>query len=124
MRRSSPGRAGVVGIVLAVGLVLLILKWALLTAAILVVPFGTWWIYDRVSTSRREQAAHQRATDAAARRAEVESRAVVDIGGGCGWCGSRLAHVDGGGRPVLPLDEHRDEIEDLLRDDEAARARR
>jgi hypothetical protein len=27
-------------------LALLVIKWALITAAILAVPFGVWWIYD------------------------------------------------------------------------------
>lgn len=35
------------GILLIVGLVLLILKWMLITVAILAVPFGIWWVWDR-----------------------------------------------------------------------------
>lgn len=31
---------------LLVGLVVLVLKWALITAAILAVPFGFWWLWD------------------------------------------------------------------------------
>jgi hypothetical protein len=48
--------ARLIGILLVVGLVALVIKWALITAAILVVPFGIWWIHDqrsRATTSAR-----------------------------------------------------------------------
>ncbi len=35
-------------VVLAVGIV--VIKWLLITALILVVPFGVWWLYDRTRT--------------------------------------------------------------------------
>ncbi|HVL84324.1 MAG TPA: hypothetical protein VM367_08600 [Pseudonocardia sp.] len=114
-RRSRFGAAELIGILLVIGLVLLILKWALITAAILAVPFGMWWLYDRHTARRREAAARERAAAQARRRAEVEGRAVVDAAGGCGWCGSRPAHRDRDGRPVLPLEFHHDEIEEVLR---------
>lgn len=103
-RSNSSGLGTVIGVVLLVGLAILIIKWALITAAILAVPFGIWWVYD--------QAQQRKVTD---RRAEVEGRAVVDAGGGCGWCGSRIAHRDEyTGSLVLPADFHRDEIEATL----------
>jgi hypothetical protein len=45
--------ARIIGILLAVGLVVLVVKWVLITAAVLAVPFGAWWMYDRVSAGRR-----------------------------------------------------------------------
>ncbi|WP_433801094.1 hypothetical protein [Actinomycetospora sp. CA-084318] len=103
-RSNSSGLGAVVGVVLLIGLAILIIKWALITAAILAVPFGLWWVYDQV-----------RQRTVVNRRAEVEGRAVVDAGGGCGWCGSRIAHrdLDTGGL-VMPADFHRDEIEATL----------
>lgn len=114
--------ARILGILLAVGLVLLIIKWALITAAILAVPFGAWWVHDRWSARRRTDAERSQAGAAARRRAEVEGRAVVDAGGGCGWCGSRLAHLGPAGH-MLPRDWHRDEIEALLQDDRVSAGR-
>jgi Flp pilus assembly protein TadB len=46
----------VIGVMLLVGLALMILKWALITAAILIVPFGIWWIWDRTNARRRRRA--------------------------------------------------------------------
>ena len=61
-RTNAPsGLAGLIGIVLVVGLVILIIKWALITAAILAVPFGAWWIYDHLAQQKVAQ-----------RRAEVD----------------------------------------------------
>ncbi|MDL5154617.1 hypothetical protein [Actinomycetospora termitidis] len=103
-RSSSSGLGTVIGVVLLVGLAILILKWALITAAILAVPFGAWWVHDQVQ--------QRKVVD---RRTEVEGRAVVDAAGGCGWCGSRIAHRDDyTGSLVLPADHHRDEIEAAL----------
>jgi hypothetical protein len=49
-RTQAPsGFAGLIGIVLLVGLAILIIKWALITAAILAVPFGVWWVYDHLA---------------------------------------------------------------------------
>ncbi|MEJ2869671.1 hypothetical protein WCD74_17995 [Actinomycetospora sp. OC33-EN08] len=103
-RSGSSGLGSVIGVLLLIGLALLIIKWALITAAILAVPFGLWWVYDQVQ--------QRRVLD---RRAEVEGRAVVDAAGGCGWCGSRIAHRDGyTGSLLMPADHHRDEIEAAL----------
>ncbi|NMO90688.1 hypothetical protein [Actinomycetospora sp. TBRC 11914] len=112
-RRPSPagGCGTLIGVLLLVGLAILVIKWALITAAILAVPFGVWWLVDRSRQRRRVDAAGA----AAARRAEVESRAVVDAAGGCGWCGSRIPHRDDRtGVPVSPRRFHRDEIEETI----------
>ena len=53
------------------------------------------------------------------RRVKLESRATVDAAGGCGWCGSRIAHGDGRGTLVSPLDHHSADIEELLRAESA-----
>lgn len=103
-RSNSSGLGTVIGIVLLIGLAILIIKWALITAAILAVPFGIWWFYDQVQ--------QRKVVD---RRAEVEGRAVIDAAGGCGWCGSRIAHRDEyTGSLVTPGDHHREEIEQAL----------
>lgn len=48
-------------------------------------------------------------------RHEVESLAVVDAAGGCGWCGSRFAHVNDDGHPIPPRYWHTVEIEERIR---------
>lgn len=100
----------IIGWLLLIGLILLVVKWLLITAALLAVPFGAWWLWDR----HRRSAAQRRADAAAARRREIESRAVVDPFGGCGWCGSRLPHRDDAGRPASPAAYHRGEIEQAV----------
>jgi Flp pilus assembly protein TadB len=35
------------GVLLFIVLVLLVVKWALIAAAVLVVPLGIWWIWNR-----------------------------------------------------------------------------
>ena len=112
MRRMGAG--GVIGAVLVIGVALLILKWVLTTVAVLAVPFGVWWMHDRVTNRRKQRAAQQRTDAAQRRRAQIEALAAVDVAGGCGWCGSRLAHIDRHRRIVLPRDWHRAEIEHVL----------
>jgi hypothetical protein len=48
-------------------------------------------------------------------RHEVESLAVVDAAGGCGWCGSRIAHVNDDGHLIPPRYWHTVEIEERIR---------
>ncbi|TCK21751.1 hypothetical protein [Pseudonocardia endophytica] len=48
-------------------------------------------------------------------RREVESLAVVDAAGGCGWCGSRIAHVNDDGHLIPPRYWHTVEIEERIR---------
>jgi ABC-type nickel/cobalt efflux system permease component RcnA len=111
-RRSqgSPA-AAVVGVLLVIGLVLVVVKWLLITAAILAVPFGLWWVWDRTQQQRG-----RRELDAvAARRREVESRAVLDAAGGCGWCGMATGHRDHRtGARVTPRAYHHHEVEQAL----------
>ena len=52
-RTPSTG-AQVVGWLLVAGLALLVIKWLAITALILAVPFGIWWLVDR---SRHQTAA-------------------------------------------------------------------
>jgi ABC-type nickel/cobalt efflux system permease component RcnA len=113
-RRNRGGCAQLVGSLIVLGLVLLILKWALITAAILVIPFGVWWIWDHARSSRSAKAAQARELAARQRRQELESRATVDAAGGCGWCGSRILHRDSNGTVIRPVDHHRAEIEEQL----------
>jgi hypothetical protein len=116
-RRSTPagGCGTLIGVVLLIGLAILVIKWALITAAILAVPFGIWWVLDRSQRTRPEREARRAAAVSAARRAEVESRAVIDAAGGCGWCGSRIAHRDlRTGLVAMPHEFHRDEIEQAI----------
>ena len=56
------GCALFIGGVLVIGLVVLIIKWAVITAAILAVPFGVWWVYDRHAQARRRRAEVHRPT--------------------------------------------------------------
>lgn len=48
-------------------------------------------------------------------RHEVESIAVVTPIGGCGWCGSLVAHVNDDGHPIPPRYWHAAEIEERIR---------
>ena len=107
-RSSGGGVAGLVAVLLVIGLVLLVIKWLLITAAILVVPFGIWWVADRHRNVEARTREREAVEALARRRHDVESRAVVDAGGGCGWCGSRVAHRDSrSGAVLLPRDHHR-----------------
>ena len=111
---ARPGRGlRIAGWLTAAALTMLMIKWVLVTAVLLAVPFALWWVIDRAGQGRRQRAAETVAAEhAAKRRIEVESRAVVDAAGGCGWCGSRIAHRDHAtGGLVMPADFHRDEIE-------------
>lgn len=49
---SGTGAVIFVGLVL-VAVAVLIIKWLLITAAILAVPFGLWWCIDYATRSRR-----------------------------------------------------------------------
>jgi hypothetical protein len=106
-RSTTEAAAKLFGGLLLLGLALLVFKWALITAAILIVPFSAWRIWDRSRASAL-------AKDARRRRSELESRAMIDVVGRCGWCGSPIVHLDASGRPVGPLDYHRPEIEEQL----------
>ena len=113
-RRDTALWVKLVGGLLALGLFILIVKWLFITAVILVVPFGAWWVWDRSQQAKARPATVHRSGGADPfRRREAESRAVIDAAGGCGWCGARVAHVDPAtGRYVLPVDFHRREIDE------------
>ena len=110
-RSNSAGGCGtLIGVLLLIGLAIMIIKWALITAAILAVPFGIWWVLDRSKQRKQAQEVQARAN----RREEIESRAVVDAASGCGWCGSRIAHQDATGTLVMPREYHREEIDEAI----------
>jgi ABC-type transport system involved in cytochrome bd biosynthesis fused ATPase/permease subunit len=106
--------AQVVGVLvlagIAVGVVVGFVQWLLGVALIVAIPVGAWWLYRQVSDRRRKPMTGS-ATD---RRSELESRAVLDAAGRCGWCGSSTLHRDGFGFPVTPLVHHRAEIDAML----------
>jgi hypothetical protein len=98
--------AQVVGVLvlagIAIGIVVGFVQSLLGLALIVSIPLGAWWLYRKV-----------KARDAG-RRAELESRAVIDAAGRCGWCGSASLHKDDFGFPVTPLTYHRAEIDAML----------
>lgn len=108
---------------IAVGIVVGILQWVLAAAVIVAIPLGAWWIYKQVSARRADPAVspgRARALPAGGkgspeqRRRELESRAVVDPAGRCGWCGSPTLHKDEFGFPTTPLTYHRADIDAML----------
>ena len=97
---------------LAIGVVVGLVQWLLGAALIVSIPLGAWWLYRQVKArDRAHPAVTGRPTD---RRAELESRAVIDAAGRCGWCGSASLHKDEFGFPVTPLAYHRAEIDAML----------
>jgi ABC-type nickel/cobalt efflux system permease component RcnA len=110
-RQQGSPAAAVIGGLFVLGLVILVVKWLLITAAILAVPFGLWWVWDRTRLHRAQRDAEA----VAARRREVESRAVLDAAGGCGWCGMATGHRDHRtGARVTPRAYHHHEVEQAL----------
>jgi hypothetical protein len=115
--------AQVVGVLvlagIAVGVVVGLVQWLFGVAVIVAMSLGAWWIYKQVShrnpalpvMSRTRKALPGRSGD---RRCELESRAVLDAAGRCGWCGSPSLHTDEFGFPITPLSFHRAEIDAML----------
>jgi hypothetical protein len=103
---------------IAVGVVVGLVQWLLGLAVIVAIPVGAWWIYKQVSGRNAQAAGRPPARAVAAgsgdRRSELESRAVLDAAGRCGWCGSATLHKDEFGFPVTPLAFHRAEIDAML----------
>jgi hypothetical protein len=103
----------------AIGVVVGLVQWLLGVAVIVAIPVGAWWLYKRVS-DRRVTSTSAPATKAVGagrtddRRTELESRAVLDAAGRCGWCGSATLHKDEFGFPTTPLVFHRAEIDAML----------
>jgi hypothetical protein len=97
---------------IAVGIVVGLVETFLGLALIVSIPLGAWWLYRQVKArDRRRPALPAGRTD---RRAELESRAVLDAAGRCGWCGASTLHKDEFGFPVTPLAYHRAEIDAML----------
>jgi len=101
---------------IAIGIVVGLVQTVLGLALIVSIPLGAWWLYRQVKARDRARPAlpagrTDRRTD---RRAELESRAVLDAAGRCGWCGSSTLHKDDHGFPVTPLTYHRAEIDAML----------
>jgi hypothetical protein len=108
--------AQVVGVLvlagIAVGLVVGVVETFLGLALIISIPLGAWWLYRQVKA--RDRAQPGLAASRTDRRAQLESRAVLDASGRCGWCGSTTLHKDEHGFPVTPLTQHRAEIDAAL----------
>ena len=103
----------------AVGVVVGFAQWLLGVALIVAIPVGAWWLYRqgsaRRSTSMAAPVARKALTGSPGdRRSELESRAVLDAAGRCGWCGSPSLHKDEFGFPITPLAYHRAEIDAML----------
>jgi hypothetical protein len=103
---------------IAIGIVVGLVQTVLGLALIVSIPLGAWWLYrqvkardDRARPARGSSALPAGRTD---RRAQLESRAVLDAAGRCGWCGSSTLHKDDHGFPVTPLTYHRAEIDAML----------
>ena len=97
---------------IAIGIVVGFVQTFLGLALIVSIPLGAWWLYRQVKARDRARPALPAGrTD---RRAELESRAVLDAAGRCGWCGSPSLHKDEFGFPVTPLAYHRAEIDAML----------
>jgi Flp pilus assembly protein TadB len=104
---------------IAVGVVVGLVQWLLGAAVIVAVPLGAWWLYKRVSNRNPKPTAVSGMPKAVTgpsgdRRSELESRAVLDAAGRCGWCGSATLHKDEFGFPTTPLTFHRAEIDAML----------
>ena len=95
---------------IAVGIVVGLAQWLLGVALLVAVGAGAWWLFRQVSDRRRRPVVGP----APDRRTELESRAVLDAAGRCGWCGSSTLHKDDFGFPVTPLTYHRAEIDAML----------
>ncbi len=95
---------------IAVSVVVGLLQWVVGAALLVSIPLGALWLYLQVK-ERDRRAVAARPTD---RRSELESRAVLDAAGRCGWCGSSALHKDEFGFPVTPLAYHRAEIDAML----------
>ncbi|GAA4543261.1 hypothetical protein [Pseudonocardia xishanensis] len=114
--------AQIVGVLIlagiAVSVVVGLVQWVLGLAVIVAIPVGAYWLYKKVKSGDRPQIPHA-ATGALPagkgdRRSELESRAVLDASGRCGWCGAAELHKDEYGFPTTPLRYHRAEIDAML----------
>lgn len=109
---AATGHAGfVVAVTTAIALMFLTVVAASGLLALLAVVVGVvivlWWHCG-------EQVDGWVVQDTRTRRMQVESLAVVDAGGGCGWCGARIAHRDVVGAVIAPRHWHDAEVEEWI----------
>ncbi|MEQ3553385.1 hypothetical protein WIS52_23185 [Pseudonocardia nematodicida] len=116
------GCLGVFGVLAAIGTVANIAEASPAAGAFLilgVVGIAAWVIVSKVKASQAKQRALEAVqlaeANAAAVRADIESRATVDAAGGCMWCGQRAPHRAENGHPVHPRDWHALEVEEAVR---------
>jgi hypothetical protein len=118
--------AQVVGVLVLAGIAISVvaglLQWIVGLAILVAIPVGGYWIYKRVSGPTKPPAPVVPAPKAKPaltggpmdRKAQLESRAVIDASGRCGWCGATELHKDQYGFPTTPLQYHRAEIDAML----------
>ena len=106
---------------LAISIVVGLVQWLIGVAVIVALVAGGVWLYKKVSSrgpkpvgAPPSQALPAGSTGPADRRAQLESKAVLDASGRCGWCGSTELHKDEFGFPTTPLKYHRAEIDAML----------
>jgi hypothetical protein len=105
---------------IAISVVVGLVQWVLGIAVIVAIPVGGYLLYKKLSGPRAPKpvAPAPRVTaltkGAGDRRSELESRAVMDASGRCGWCGAAELHKDEYGFPTTPLRYHRAEIDAML----------
>lgn len=105
---------------IAISVVVGLVQWVLGIAAIIAIPVGGYLLYKKLSGPKtpppvvaapKAKALTKGTGD---RRSELESRAVLDASGHCGWCGAAELHKDEYGFPTTPLRYHRAEIDAML----------
>jgi hypothetical protein len=114
--------AQIVGVLIlagiAISVVVGLVQWVLGIAIIVAIPVGGYLLYKKLkgSDGSPQLPGAQKALPKGTgdRRSELESRAVMDPSGRCGWCGAAELHKDEYGFPTTPLRYHRAEIDAML----------
>ena len=103
---------------LAISIVVGLVQWLIGIVVIVALVAGGVWLFKKVTgrDAKPVGAPSAQALPAGSvdRRAELESKAVMDASGRCGWCGSTELHKDEFGFPTTPLKYHRAEIDAML----------
>ena len=102
---------------LAISIVVGLVQWLIGVAVIVALVAGGWWLFKKVTGRDAKPAVAPSAQALPAgsdRRTDLESKAVIDASGRCGWCGSTELHKDEFGFPTTPLKYHRAEIDAML----------
>ena len=103
---------------LAISIVAGLVQWLIGIVVIVALVAGGVWVFKNVTGREAKPVAapSPQALPAGSvdRRAALESKAVMDASGRCGWCGSTELHKDEFGFPVTPLNYHRAEIDAML----------